>query len=63
MTHARAHNRDTVPLIELRFDLITNILLLFLLFNGFSYNDMCNLIKHLVRATFFSTPANDVHER
>ena len=24
---------------------------------------MCNLIKRLIRATFFSTPASDVHER
>ena len=24
---------------------------------------MCNLIKHLIRATFLSTPASDVHER
>ena len=24
---------------------------------------MCNLIKRLIRATFLSTPASDVHER
>ena len=24
---------------------------------------MCNLIKRLISATFFSTPASDVHER
>ena len=24
---------------------------------------MCNLVKRLIRATFFSTPASDVHER
>ena len=24
---------------------------------------MCNLIKRLIRATFLSTPARDVHER
>ena len=24
---------------------------------------ICNLMKRLVRATFFSTPASDVHER
>ena len=24
---------------------------------------MCNLIKRLIRATFFSTPASDFHER
>ena len=24
---------------------------------------MCNLIKCLIRATFLSTPASDVHER
>ena len=24
---------------------------------------MCNLIKSLIRATFLSTPASDVHER
>ena len=23
---------------------------------------MCNLIKRLIRATFFSTPASDVHD-
>ena len=24
---------------------------------------MCNLIKRLIRETFFSTPASDAHER
>ena len=24
---------------------------------------MCNLIKRLIRESFFSTPASDVHER
>ena len=24
---------------------------------------MCNLLKRLIRVTFFSTPASDVHER
>ena len=24
---------------------------------------MCNLIRRLIRATFMSTPASDVHER
>ena len=24
---------------------------------------MCNLMKRLIRATFLSTPASDVHER
>ena len=24
---------------------------------------MCNLIERLIRATFFSTPASDLHER
>ena len=24
---------------------------------------MCNLIKRLIRATFLTTPASDVHER
>ena len=50
-------------LIELRFNIIANLLLFVLLFNGFSYITMCNLIKRLIRATFLSTPASDVHER
>ena len=32
----------------------------FLMVSGIT---MCNLIKRLIRATFFSTPASDVHER
>ena len=37
-----------------------SIIIFLLLFNGFSYNDV--YIKRLIRATFFSTPASDVHE-
>ena len=40
----------------------------FILFYFFGYLmpsviTMCNLIKRLIRATFLSTPASDVHER
>ena len=49
-------------LIELRFNIIAN------LFYFFCYlivlvKTMFNLIKRLIRATFLSTPASDVHER
>ena len=49
--------------IELRFNIITKLLLLFFCFLMVSVITMCNLIKCLIRATFLSTPASDVHER
>ena len=50
-------------LIELRFNIITNLLLLFFCYLMVSVITMCNLIKRLIRAIFLSTPASDVHER
>ena len=48
-------------LIELRFNIIAN--LFFFCYLMVSVITMCNLIKRLIRATFLSTPASDVHER
>ena len=39
------------------------ILLYFFGYLMISVITMCNLIKRLIRATFLSTPASDVHER
>ena len=50
-------------LIEILFNIITNLLLLFFCYLMVSVITMCNLIKRLIRATFLSTPASDVHER
>ena len=50
-------------LIELRFNIITNLLLLFFCYLMASVITLCNLIKRLIHATFLSTPASDVHER
>ena len=53
--------------IELRFNIITNVLLLFFCYSErslmVSVITMCNLIKCLIHATCLSTPASDVHER
>ena len=56
---------NELTLIELRFNIIANLLLLLLLFCYLmvSVITMCNLIKRLIRATFLSTSASDVHER
>ena len=50
-------------LIELRFSIITNLLLLFFCYLMVSVITMCNLIKRLIHVTFLSTPASDIHER
>ena len=51
-------------LIELRFNIIASLLLLFFCYLMVSVITMCNLIKRLIRAsTFFSIPASDFHER
>ena len=43
-------------------NIMTNLLLLFFCYLMVSVITMCNLIKPLIRATFFTTPASDVHE-
>ena len=50
-------------LIELSFNIIANLLFVFFCYLMVSVITMCNLIKRLIRATFLSTPASDVHER
>ena len=50
-------------LMELRFNIIANLLLLFFCYLMISVITMCNLIKRLIRTTSLSTPASDVHER
>ena len=37
--------------------------IIFFIYLMVSVITMCNLIKRLIRATFLSTPASDVHER
>ena len=42
------------------YEFIINIIFCYLMVSVIT---MCNLIKRLIRATFLSTPASDVHER